>query len=246
MTGKIAFVVAGAQKCGTSLLRKYLAQHPGIGISRKKEVHFFDGDERFRSNAVDYEPYHAQYRHCSPAACWGDVTPAYLFWLPAAGRIHAYNPNMKSVIVLRNPVERAFSHWNMMRLKGLEERSFTEALQAETRPSSIGASPQDKAFSYIARGHYAEQLQRWFSFFPRRQCHVLRLEDLAFQYQAAMEAVYAFLGLPKVMVTPRFANVRPYDSALHADDRRYLQALYMPGIQKLGVLLEQDFSDWLG
>lgn len=246
MSIRVAFVVAGAQKCGTSLLRKYLAQHPGIGISRKREVHFFDEDAYFQNPSIDYADYHAHYRHCPSGACLGDVTPAYLFWQPAAARIRAYNPQMKTLVVLRNPVARAFSHWNMMRQKGLEPLDFKAALEAEPARAQAALPGQDKAFSYMARGHYAAQLRHWFSVFPRQQCHVLRMEDLAYRHQPTMAAVFDFLGLdPDVAVQSRFANVRPYEVALQPAQRQYLQQLYRPGIRDLEQLLDADFSAWL-
>lgn len=245
MSSKIGFIVAGAQKCGTSLLRKYLQQHPDICISQKMEPHFFDEDAFFQTGAIDYAAYEAQYSHCDPDGLKGDVTPAYLFWRDAPARVHAYNPHMKILVMLRNPTDRAFSHWNMMRQKNLEPLAFHDALVAEAGRAEACLPAQDKMFSYVARGRYAEQLQRWFSCFPRGQFLVLRMEELAVNHHLAMDRVFEFLNVRSdVSIQPKFANVRPYEVELCAEDREYLQAQFQHETALLMQLLMRDFSDW--
>lgn len=246
MMPKVGFVVAGAQKSGTSLLRKYLQQHPAICTSHKKEVHFFDEPAFFKEGVPDYQAYEAMYPPARPGVLRGDVTPAYLFVEECAARVHAYNPDMKILVMLRNPVERAFSHWNMMRQKQLEPLAFPDALEAEATRAQACAPFQDKAFSYIARGRYAGQLERWFGYFPREQFLILRMEDIARNHAIAMVRVFGFLGIdPDVVIKPRFANVRPYETTLPEESRQYLQSAFHDDIVRLSSLLGSDFSDWL-
>src|SRR5258708_21787754 len=112
---KVGFIVAGAQKAGTSALDAYLREHPELCLPRQKEVHFFDTNRFFAVEPVDYTRYHSYFNPRPSHRLLGEVTPAYLYWPTAAERIARYNPAMKLIMVLRNPVTRAFSQCNMTR-----------------------------------------------------------------------------------------------------------------------------------
>lgn len=112
----INFLVAGTQKGGTTALDCYLRLHQDILMATDKEVHFFDNEDEFQ-NVVDYEKYHQHFGPFVEGKVIGESTPIYMYWYDAPRRIWEYNPKMKFVLVLRNPIERAFSHWNMERKK---------------------------------------------------------------------------------------------------------------------------------
>ena len=128
---RVSFVVAGAQKGGTWALHTYLREHPELCLPREKELHFFDADRFFAAEPVDYAPYHALFDPRPPQRLLGEVTPAYMYWPAAGERMARYNPAMRIIMVLRNPITRAFSHWNMARQKRREPLSFRDALRAE-------------------------------------------------------------------------------------------------------------------
>ncbi|TMG85054.1 MAG: sulfotransferase domain-containing protein [Betaproteobacteria bacterium] len=175
---KVAFLVAGAQKGGTSALDAYLREHPELCLPREKELHFFDTDRFFAVEPVDYTPYHRSFDPASPQRLLGEVTPAYLYWPTAAERIARYNPAMKFIMVLRNPVTRAFSQWNMARQRKREPLTFLEALKAE--PERVRTMPPElaKRFTYVDRGFYARQLERLWRHFPREQTIAFKSEEL--------------------------------------------------------------------
>src|SRR5262249_262451 len=109
---QVGFVVGGTMKGGTTALSAFLDQHPEIHMARGKETHFFDTDEPFRSGSrPDYGLYHHHFTPDSGTRLLGDATPIYLYWEAAPARIAAYNPRMKWVLLLRQPAERAHSHW---------------------------------------------------------------------------------------------------------------------------------------
>lgn len=112
----VNFVIIGAQKAGTTALFDYLGEMPGIGLSRTKEVHFFD-DETVDWDCPDYGAYHAQFDP-GAAPLIGEATPIYVYWPRALERIRAYNPDMRLILMLRDPVERAWSHWRMEFARG--------------------------------------------------------------------------------------------------------------------------------
>eukprot|EP01034_Spumella_vulgaris_P023909 gene23910-30188_t len=107
--------LAGAQKAGTTTLHSALSHHPDLYLSTPKEIHFFDNDAAFASDLPDYSFYDAHFSKATARQQCGEATPAYIFHAQAAHRIKAYNPGMKWLVSLRNPIDRAFSHWNMER-----------------------------------------------------------------------------------------------------------------------------------
>src|SRR6266700_2176906 len=137
---KLDFILAGAQKCGTTALHYFLQKHPRITMGDQQEMHFFDDDDLF-SVPVNYELLHRHFPRLARStllryatarrAIAGDCTPSYLYWKPTAERIWSYNPQIKLLVLLRNPVERAFAHWNMQRFKGREPLDFFDAVKEE-------------------------------------------------------------------------------------------------------------------
>src|SRR5207253_9307331 len=104
-----------------------------------------------------YELLYRHFRSVPRSPMAGEVTPSYLYWKPAMERIRNYNPQIKLVILLRNPVDRAFAHWNMQRFKNREPLDFLDALKEER--SRLAALPpkESRRFAYVDRGFYSGQ-----------------------------------------------------------------------------------------
>lgn len=165
-----SFVIGGAQKAGTTSLHWRLKSHPDVFIPDKpQEIHFFDDARNFARGLSWYEGLFAGW---SGEAQVGQTSPRYLYDPEAPGRIHTALPQVRLIFLLRNPVDRAYSHyWHSVKL-GYETLSFEEALEREEeRLASGGSSPRDH--SYADRGRYAEQLARYLALFPKRQVLVL-------------------------------------------------------------------------
>src|SRR6266850_2345695 len=116
---RLDFILAGAQKAGTTALHYLLSKHPNITMGDQQEMHFFDDDEKF-AGGVDYDLLHRHFPRIGRSTIAGECTPSYLYWKPAAERIWQYNPKIKLLVLLRNPIDRAFAQWNMQRFKGRE------------------------------------------------------------------------------------------------------------------------------
>src|SRR5438034_2947177 len=174
---RLDFIVAGAQKSGTTALHYFLAKHPNITMGDQQEIHFFDDDATFAAT-VDYERLHKHYPLVAPATKAGDCTPSYLYFKPAAERIWKYNPKIKLLVLLRNPVERAFAHWNMQRFKGREPLDFFDAVREEKTRIAGGPPTEARRFAYVDRGFYAEQLVRLVKFFLHQQVKLREFEAL--------------------------------------------------------------------
>ncbi len=247
---RVSFIVAGAQKGGTSALFDYLGEEPGLALSREKEVHFFD-DERQDWARPDYGAYHLSF----PAAdgrLRGEATPIYLYWPNSLERIQAYNPAMKLIVLLREPVARAWSHWKMEYARSAETKPFAwcirEGRERLFDGEPTGPSPWGfhREFSYVERGFYGEQIERLLSLFAREQLLMLRSQDLRDDPGAVLAAVRRFLGLPPGR-SPRARDVHvgaemDYGSALAAGDVEHLGRIYARDLERLADLTGVRFG----
>ncbi len=235
---RISFIVAGVQKAGTTALYDYLAEDPNIGLSKVKEAHFFD-DESVDWAAPDYAPYHAQF--VDGPLIRGEATPIYLYWPRSLERIAAYNPQIKIIVMLRDPVERAWSHWKMEYARGAETEPFAWCIR-QGRRRLLYAEPWGvhREFSYVERGFYGEQIERLLSLFPREQVLIAQADDLRRDPNATLAAINAFLGAPApAAVTPRDVHVgreMDYRSELTSEDAAYLRTLYARDQARLEAL----------
>ena len=244
---KVDFVVAGAQKSGTRALAHFLSEHPEIGLSRKSrpEPHFFDWGLNKSGRVIApecYQKYHEMFTHEALARVTGDITPNYLYDTQSLARIRDYNTAMKVVVLLRNPVDRAYSQWVMQVEMGRETRAFLPALMHEFRIfSAIG---QHKNFSYVQRGFYDGQIARLQSLFPQEQCLILRTENLRDNHADTLSQVFGFLGVSPINLPPSkgvherdYAPMPPYA-------RRLLQSVFRRDIRRLETRLGWDCSAW--
>jgi hypothetical protein len=247
---RLDFIVAGAQKSGTTALHYFLKKHPQIALPDRQELHFFDDEEIF-SQPVDYELLHRHFRkrpvRLLPVRLGlaGEVTPSYLYWRPAMERIRNYNPQIKLIILLRNPIDRAFAHWNMQRFKGRESLDFLDALKEEPRRIAQPLTIESRRFAYVDRGFYSEQLERVFQFFPREQVRIVKFEDFRDRKQETLNGIFEFLDVkPLRGVRDKDRNVVPYERAMTPEERKYLSRIFAVEIAKLEQMLGWDCSAW--
>lgn len=243
---KVDFLIAGTQRGGTTTLVEYLMQHPQICIPTKKEMHFFDKERLWRTKTPDYAIYHAEFPGDPSQRLLGEATPIYMYWNPALPRIRDYNPQIKLIVILRNPVTRAYSHWNRERSQGREPLTFREALLAEPARTKQASPAQLRHASYIDRGMYTKQLARIGEFFPPEQVLVLRTDDFSRALASMFARIAAFLGVTPFTPTQEIvAHEGAYAHPMEADDRRYLAGVFKEEIGSLERLLGWNCSDWL-
>jgi hypothetical protein len=243
---QVAFIIAGTQKGGTTALDSYLRQHPDVCMARVKEPHFFDTDEYFTSHAVDYQHYHDFFPpDAAPRLC-GEATPIYMYWHDAPRRIWEYNPKIKLILLLRNPITRAYSHWNMETRRAIENLSFTQALATEAERCRSAAPYQHRHYSYQDRGFYSEQLRRLWRFFPPAQTLVLKSEYLRQHPQRFFDQVCDFLHISHhPLILSHNIHALPYAHPISYADQEYLQKYYYYEIKQLQQMLSWDCRDWL-
>jgi hypothetical protein len=240
-------VILGAQKCGTSSLQGYLVQHPGVIAPLRKEVHYFD-----LNHGQGETWYRAHFGREGEPGLNLDASPYYLFHPAVPPRMHALLPEAKLIVLLRDPVRRAYSHYWHERDKGRESLSFEDAIHAE--PSRLGqdevrlasgeleASREHQLHSYLARGRYAEQLERWYALYPRERVLVLRFEDFVREPLAGLNQTLAYLGLsPMTALDLEARNTRKYPP-MSDDTAARLREYYAPHNRRLEALLGREMG----
>lgn len=248
MRSKINFIICGTQKGGSSALDAYLREHPAICMADQKEVHYFDNDEHFMSDTPDYSIYHSSFIPTDEHLLLGESTPIYMYWYDSPRRIWQYNPDIKLIAILRNPIDRAYSHWNMERDRCAEKLSFLEAIRSEPTRCRTALPYQHRIYSYIDRGYYLEQLRRLWTFFPKEQLLILKNEDLREKPQETLQYICQFLGIdgsPLLNIKSKEVHSRPYTSQMSNVEKEYLKNIYEHEILSLEKVLGWDCSNWL-
>ena len=243
------FLVIGVQKAGTTALYAYLRQHPELYLPEVKEAHYFD-DESRDWGGPDHADYERLFLNGAAAAARGEVTPIYIYWPRCLERIRAYNPAMRLVLLLRDPVERAWSHWRMERSRGAETADFSWCIR-EGRARLAASEPAGfhREYSYVERGFYGRQIQRLYSLFPRDQVLILRSDDLDADPTGTVGRVSAFLGVgaPPPLAPQRVHVGQEVKGArLAAADADYLRALYADDDRLLTELTGLSFQTTSG
>jgi hypothetical protein len=211
-----SFLIVGAQKAGTSSMFQYLNQHPNVLRSIRKDVFYFD--DNFEKGLTWYRSFFPSLdeKKRSERRLGGEVmtfegATYYMFHPLAADRIRATLPSTKIVMLLRDPVQRAISHYKHNVNGGLEELSMREAFEREagrldgeaeriiSQPGYV--SHNHNHLSYLARGRYAEQLARWLKVFPQEQMLVLVADDFFHDPDQGFRTVCRFVGMPEISLS---------------------------------------------
>ncbi len=224
---KVNFLICGVQKAGTTALATFLVSHPEIGMANRKEVHYFDFEKNFQNGNTDFAQYHAVFSPQPSHKLIGEATPIYMYWHEAPKRIWQYNPDMKLIAMLRNPIDRAYSHWNMEFDRKTDTLPFWEALQSEAQRCREALPYQHRVYSYIDRGFYTEQLRRLWMYFPKEHVLVLKNEDLRNQPNETLKKVTDFLGVtPLNKIEHKEIHTRQYSSGMAEREKDYLRSVF--------------------
>jgi len=242
---KVDFLIVGAQKSGTTALYQYLRQHPIINMSKVKEIHFFDNEKNFENQNVPYDKYHEFFPQIFHPNLWGEATPIYMYWNNSIERIWKYNPNIKLIVLLRNPMERAYSHWNMECDRDAESLSFFEAIKNEETRTQKALPFKHRVFSYVDRGFYVEQLRNIYRYFPKKQVLVLKYESLKKDYEQTLLSICNFLEIEKHEFKElKNIHSRKYKQKISLEEYNFLRNIFIHDIEHLEKTLNWDCSEW--
>ncbi|HLT94854.1 MAG TPA: sulfotransferase domain-containing protein [Membranihabitans sp.] len=240
------FIIVGTQKAGTTALYHYLKEHPEIGMASKKELHFFNNEITYSKPYLLYPRYEKFFDFNSGKKVYGEATPSYIYLESCPGRIWEYNPHIKLIFVLRNPVQRAFSHWNMEVDRGNETHSFSESIKLERERNQMVPFLNDK-YSYVTKGFYAEQIRRYRRFFTDQQMLFIKYETFKKHQEETLDRIFNFLGVDPELYTfsPRIVHKRPAHGIMSTSDQEHLIDTFKYDIKDVERLLGWDCSDWL-
>jgi hypothetical protein len=223
--GLPTFLVIGAQRAGTTLLHRVLEAHPEVFVPyRRKEVHYFD---RYWDRGVDwYAQFFPPEDEAGRYRAIGEVTPDYLFEPQVPRLIHDLLPDCRLIVSLRNPVDRAYSSYLYSLRSRNERRSFAEVV-------SHGGE-------VVARGFYAQQLERYLQLFPRNALLVLIFEEIVESPREQFERIRDFLGLERSWEDPgALTQERVNPSEIPRFRAAFAHA------RRLGALLTRSDLDWV-
>jgi len=248
---KIDFLVIGSQKCGTTSLYNYIVEHPDVIAPLTKELRFFDlnfskGPEWYAGHfpPIQFSIFNRQIK--------GEGTPYYIFHPRVPERVYYHFPKVKLIALLRNPIDRAYSHYNGRLRNGYENLSFEEAIEKEEerlkgeidkiKTIDDYYSYNHQNFSYLSRGIYYEQIKQWLKFFPRKQLLIICSEEFFSNPSATYKRVIAHLGLRDFSLNEfnhyNEAKYAPMDEHM----RSKLQEYFEPSNKLLFSLIGENYE----
>lgn len=213
------FILIGAAKCGTTAMYELLRHHPEIFWSPVKEPHYFSGFEvsnftnHFRQNNVtdpegyfsqsplprkfqlflnDPKQYNRLFEGAPAGKIRGEASTSYLYSERAPEAIFRHNPKTRLIAILRNPAERAFSHYVMALKYGYTKDDFLTAIKKDQAKKEKGWGQSEL---FLELGHYDEQIEHYYKYFPRNQVHVIIYEEWKLRRQKTIEELIAFLDI---------------------------------------------------
>jgi hypothetical protein len=253
------FLIIGTAKSGTTTLYGWLTEHPFVAPAAQKEIHYFDyewyrGLDWYRSNFPSRQERDAFAAEHGGPFVTGEASPTYISHEWAPGRIAHTLPHVKLIVSFRNPVDRAYSQFQMSRREDEEPLdSFADAVAAEEdrlrgEIAHLKADPHYSSWpigcwSYLLRSRYAEQVERLFKLFPREQFLFVDADELQAKPAETLDEVYTFLDLP-AHDNEKLKNLHvapPYDP-IPGEVRAQLDEYFRPHNERLYELVGRDFG----
>ncbi|OAB61991.1 hypothetical protein AY599_10535 [Leptolyngbya valderiana BDU 20041] len=233
------FTIIGCQKGGTTSLYYYLNEHPNLFLSLDKEIHFWSFNYK---KGVQWYLAHFPAVPCDKPLVMGEASPTYLEFSTAPERMYREFPNMKLIVLLRNPVDRAISHYYHWVRLNKETRPLEVALTEQLDNALTVEKPAQIRNHYIARGLYLNFLKKWMQIYPIEQFLVLASEAFNADPNTIVQTTHQFLGVPQYpLKTYKKYNSSTYRSN-HTEIRQKLAEFYRPHNQKLESFLGTTFN----
>jgi cytochrome c-type biogenesis protein CcmH/NrfG len=240
------FIIIGTVKGGTTSLYSYLTQHPQILPAIRKEIGFWSNDAGNFPRGLDW--YRAHLPVISPTQTYitGEATPYYLTCPDACERLARVFPHTKSIVLLRNPIDRAISRYYMYVREGLEHRPLEIVLRSELDYLNTHAVT-DRSISQISTrcilpGLYLKYLQQWLQWFPPEQLAIFKSEDFFSDPAAILDRTFQFLGVEPDRLSSYPIQNQGYYPAAPESIRQALGDFFKPHNQALETFLGQQFN----
>jgi len=250
------FIIIGSAKSGTTSLYDYLTQHPSIYPALWKEIYFFDryfprGITWYRANFPSKFQKFFVTKIQRKSFLTGEATPTYIHHPLTAKRISKILPHIKLIVLLRNPIDRSYSHYQMEKQMGNEDLTFEDALESENsrikgesekminNPNYYSYKRQ--IFSYLTSGIYVDQLEIWMKYFPKNQFLIIKNEDFDNNQQTVFSQVENFLDVNHAKIEFKKQNIGKYNP-MNFETRKKLEQFFDSHNKKLYTFLNHDFG----
>ena len=243
------FIISGTVRSGTTSLYYNICEHPSVLPASYDEIGYFDSNYHLGINwyrsMFPTEKEMKQVKKETNFAITGEDTPFYFWKKEAAERIFQDIPNSKIIIIFRNPVDRAYSNYNLGIRKKTESLSFEDAIDEEMNflKTHSFRDAVDRRRSYLSKGLYENQIKIWFDNFPREQIHILCTEDMKKNPKESLLKIFQFLGIPNyTLKNPQKQKLAEYKK-MDDKTREKLLTFYEPYNQKFFETIQEKF-DW--
>ena len=241
------FIIIGTQKGGTSSLYSYLGQHSQVELPTQKEIHFFD-----LKYIKGIEWYKDQFPSIDNNKVTGEASPYYIFHPFVAKRVYNHLPKIKLIVMLRNPIDRAYSNYMMQIDKKIEPLTFELAIEEEDKRlegeiEKMLSTPNYNSFnlqkySYIKRGEYYSQIKNWLKYFNLEQFHFIKSEDFFNDPTKELFEVHDFLDIKQEKpISLKPVNTNEYQQ-MNPKTRKNLSLYFAEESQKLSQLIGNNFN----
>ena len=251
------FLVIGAKRCGTTSLYQHLSEHPCISRSPRDNIGFFN--ENYHLGINWYKSlfptvfYKKKMESKNKQCLFFDVTSTYMEEELTAKNVYEVNPNQKIIVILRNPVDRAYSHYHVNVKEKSEKRSFEDAIFEEMNRIKSERIIQNKNknlrvftpnnIHYLKKGFYALQLKSWFKIFPREQILVLSTEEFQEDQNLIYKKIFDFLNIPNMKIKSIEKMEKGNYIPMKHDTRNLLLDYFRQCNHELFELINSEF-DW--
>ena len=242
------FIVIGAVRSGTTSLYHYLGQHPIIVKSAYDELGYFDSNYELGLNWYK-SLFPSVFQKRKIEKRFGkfmtyEVTPFYIYNEKVPRRIHKILPDIKLIVILRNPVDRAYSNYFL----GNQKEKFEDVIKKERETiEKIDRSNKEEYYKFVhtsmlARGFYAEQLEKWYKVFHKEQILIIKSEELATETNKILNDIFHFLGLEKYNIQDSSKKNKINYEPMKKETRKDLIEFFKPYNKILYSLVERDFG----
>lgn len=238
------YLILGAQKCGTTSLKEYIREHPDVGfVCAKREIDYFS--DHWDKDTNWYE------KELPVGHTVGEKSTNYLFYPKVPNRVAESYPDIKLIVLLRDPVDRAYSqYWHNYYNNDVdrENRSFSGAIKGKDITFEDWDELTDRLnyYTYIERGQYSWQIRRWLKHFDISQFFFIKTENFKEQTQYEFDRVCSFLNSQSYMIQPIPYKKQKY-AAMPPDTRKELEEYFQPFNNELRDLFDEynvDFEIW--
>lgn len=243
------FIIVGTVRSGSTSLYYNICQHPSVLSADYDEIGFFDsnyhlGINWYRSMFPTRKQIESRKKETG-FAITGEDTPFYFWKEEAAKRIYEMNQNMKIIVICRNPVDRAYSNYNLSVRDETEKLTFEEAIDKEIDflDKHSFRESADQRRSYLAKGLYEKQIRIWFELFSREQIHIISTEEMEKEPEKTLQEVFKFLKIPEYVIkNPQKQKTAKY-SEMNTQTRKKLLDFYEQHNENFFKIIQKRF-DW--